>query len=199
MVPNSVVKGRIGEVVEATLDRVVAQCYVLYGAPSLGTLVRIGQENSIYGVVSGVVTSSLDPSRRVIARGGDVEVEEEVYRENPQLERLLRTDVEVMVVGHIDEDRQLRQYLPPLPPRVHAFVYVCTAEEARGFTERLEFLSLLTSARTPTMDDVLGSCLRHLALMEEDRDSFLLRASQAIAVLLAGEVQRLHQILRRLP
>lgn len=196
--PSSAVKGRIGEVVEATLDRIVAQCYVLYGAPSLGTLVRVGQENSIYGVVSGVVTSSLDPSRRVIARGGDVEVEDEVYRENPQLERLLRTDVEVMVVGHTDDDGQLRQYLPPLPPRVHAFVYVCTSEETRGFAERLEFLSLLTSARTPTTDDVLGSCLRHLALMEEDREVFLLRASQAIAVLLAGDVQRLHQILRRL-
>jgi hypothetical protein len=198
MIPSSAVKGRIGEVVEATLDHIVAQCYVLYGAPSLGTLVRVGQENFIYGVVSGVVTSSLDPSRRVIARGGDVEVEDEVYRENPQLERLLRTDVEVMVVGHIDEEGQLRQYLPPLPPRVHAFVYVCTSEDARGFAEQLEFLSLLTSARTPTTDDVLGSCLRHLASMEEDREVFLHRASQAIAVLLAGDVQRLHQILRRL-
>lgn len=79
---------RVGEVVEATSTAFVAQCYRLYDSPPLGALVRSGSP-PIYAVVAQVTTGPLDASRPVLARGEAAASEEEVFRENPQLERLL--------------------------------------------------------------------------------------------------------------
>ena len=68
---------RFGEVVEASVERLIGQCHQLYEAPPLGALVRAG--DGVFGVVSGIATSALDPSRRVIARGHDAASEAEVY------------------------------------------------------------------------------------------------------------------------
>ena len=62
-----------------------------------------------------------------------------MYRSNPQLERLLRTEFRAMVVGHAIGGRMMR-FLAPGPPRIHAFVYSCTGEEVLDFTSSLEFL-----------------------------------------------------------
>ena len=90
---------RIGEVVEATSTSFVAQCYQLYGAPQLGSLVRTG-DPAIQGVVYRVVTEPLDASRPVLARGESAVTEDEVFRANPQLERLLTSRFEVLIPGH---------------------------------------------------------------------------------------------------
>ena len=193
---------RFGEVVEASVQRLVAQCHQLYESPALGTLVRAGDadggQGAVYGVVSGVETSSLDPSRRAVARGADAASEEEVYRQHPQLEQLLRTDVTIAVLGHAN-GTSLTQYLPPLPPRVHTFIYICAAEEVRIFTERLEFRSLLTSMLTPTGDDVLAAVLRQASTAHERPNEFLVRAGRAVASLLGGDMPRLNAVLQRLP
>ncbi len=90
---------RLGEVVEASSAGFTVQCYDLYGAPALGALVRTGKDSPVYGVVRNVVTSSMDPGRRPVARGQDEADEEAVYRSNPQLAALLRTDFQATIVG----------------------------------------------------------------------------------------------------
>ncbi len=216
---------RFGEVVEASVETLIGQCHRLYEAPPLGTLVRAGDD--VYGVVSGIVTSALDPTRRVIARGADAATESEVYAAHPQLERLLRTDVTIAVVGHrppADDaprrnDGPFAQYLPPLPPRIHTFLYACSAAEARAFlgldgggfggggldgkrggaaSVRLDFVSLLIGGG-PADDDVLAAALRRASLAFDAPAEFLLAASRAVAVLLANDTARLNTILRRLP
>ena len=221
---------RFGEVVEASVQTLIGQCHRLYVAPPLGTLVRAGDD--VYGVVSGIVTSALDPTRRVIARGADAATESEVYAAHPQLERLLRTDVTIAVVGHRPppddaprrNDGPFAQYLPPLPPRIHTFLYACSAAEARAFlgldgggfdsggfdsggldgerrgaaSVRLDFVSLLIGGG-PADDDVLAAALRRASLAFDAPAAFLLAASRAVAVLLANDTARLNTILRRLP
>jgi hypothetical protein len=193
---------RFGEVVEASVERLVAQCHQLYKSPALGTLVRAGSsdggQSAVYGVVSGVETASLDPSRRAVARGAGAASEEEIYREHPQLEQLLRTDVTVTVLGHVN-GTSLNQYLPPLPPRVHTFMYACASDEVRRFTKRLDFLTLLTSIRAPTGDDVLAAVLRQASTAHEQPNEFLVRAGRAVASLLGGDMPRLNAVLQRLP
>ena len=193
-----VATARFGEVVEASAEQLVAQCYRLYDAPPLGALVRAGEPDAIYGIVAGVATTSLDPTRRVVARGADAESQDQVYREHPQLERLLRTDVTLAVVGHAD-GAGLRQYLPPRPPPIHAFAYACTAEEVRRFTEQLGFLTLLTGSRLAAADEVLAAFLREAAAAYDQPRDFLVRAGRAVALLLGGDTARLNAILRRLP
>ena len=105
---GEVVLPRIGEVVESASERFVAQCYQLYQSPSLGAFVRTDaapraggefEPSSIYAVVCGVSTQALDPGRPVVARGEEEATEEDVYRSNPQLMRLLCTRFEALIVG----------------------------------------------------------------------------------------------------
>ncbi|MDE2837537.1 MAG: hypothetical protein OXL97_08525 [Chloroflexota bacterium] len=187
---------KFGEVVEASVDRVVGQCHTLYGAPPLGTLVRVG--SSLFAVVDGVSTAALDPGRRVIARGAELASESDVYAENPQLERLLRTDVTLTVVGH-EEGGRFFQHLPPLPPRIHTFLYACSGAEVRAFMERSDWTALVLASALPTADDVLAAALREAAPEFDDPRAFLVQACRAIAAQLPTDAARLAAIMRRLP
>lgn len=197
---NEKTGNKFGEVVETSVESLTGQCHRLYEAPQLGTLVRAG--NEVFAVVSGIATSALDPSRRIIARGADLATEAEVYASNPQLERLLRTDVKLTVVGHRTADTPIRQFLPPQPPWIHTFLYTCDAQEVRGFygeiAPQFDFLSLLLTSYSNT-DDVLAATLREAAVAFDDPRSFLLAASKEVAVLLSGDTMRLNAIVRRLP
>jgi len=186
---------RVGEVVAAASTSFVAQCYQLYGAPPLGSFVRTDSP-WVYGVVCRVSTEPLDSSRPVLARGESASSEDEVFRDNPQLARLLTTRFDALIAGH-QAGEECRHFLPPLPPPVHSFVYACSPAETVQFTDRLDFMSLLLSSGVPVVDEVVGACLRAAATAQPDGAEFLVRAGKALASELAGDVPRLNFILRR--
>jgi len=189
---------KIGEVIEAGTGEFVAECYELHTPPPLGSLVRTTDgEVEIYGVVYNASTVSIDPGRRPLARGREESEEGNIYRQHPQLSRLLRTTFDTLVVGHGQGD-ELYHYLPPRPPRVHSFVYLCEGDEVRRFTQSLDFLAILLSARAGSVDEVVSACLRQAAAAHEDERAFLVRAGKELAVLLGGELNRLNAILRRI-
>ncbi len=186
---------KIAEVIEAGTAGFAAQCYELYEIPPLGSLVRTGD---IYGIVAGAGTSSLEPNRRPIARGRDEASEEAVYQSSPQFARLLRSEFEAVVVGYRDGDR-LHQHLPPRPARIHAFVYLCQPDEARGFSLRLDFIDILLNATLPVpADEVIAAALRQMGGAQEDGRAFLVAAGKELAGLLSGDFIRLRNILGRL-
>lgn len=193
---------RFGEVVVSSIEQLEIQCYQIYESPDLGALVRTGDINSpqgaIYGVVSGIETSSLDPSRRPVTHGFDASTEEEVHLENPQIAQLLRTHVRVSVVGH-GYGSTTNQYLPPLPPKLYAFVYRCSVEEVQRFTENFDFLSLLVKANFIAVDEVIAAMLRQASAVTAQPDQFLIQAGRVIASILGGDMARLNSILKRLP
>ncbi len=190
---------RFGEIVEASIETIVGQCHRLYEAPPLGALIRAGDgADATHSIVAGVATSTLDPTRRVIARGADADSEAAVYREHPQLERLLRTEVTLAVVGHTQEG-EVRQYLPPLPPHIHTFLFACTPQEVRAFTEELDFVGHLARRIEPAADDVLAAALRYASAAYERPADFLARAGRAAALHLGADTARLTALLRRLP
>ncbi len=189
---------KVGEVIEASTGEFVAECYELHTPPSLGSLVRTGDgEVEIYGVVCNATTESIDPGRRPLARGREESEEENIYRQHPQLSRLLRTTFDILVIGHGQGD-DLHHYLPPRPPRVHGFVYLCEGEEVRRFTRSLDFLAILLGARVASVDEVVSACLRRAAGAHDDERAFLVRVGKELAVLLGGELNRLNAILRRI-
>ena len=188
---------RIAEVVETASHRFVAECYQLYRAPHLGALVRTGSPYT-FAVVCGISTESFDPGRRIVARGSNEKLEDDIYRTNPQLTRLLSTQFEALIVGYEDGDTPL-QRLPPLPPKVHAFVYSCSAKEITRFTDSINFLhTLLASSLVGNGDEVIGACLRQVAALHTDNEAFLVKAGKHIAKELASDVPRLNAILRSL-
>ena len=185
---------RIGEVVEASSTGFSAECYTLYGSPPLGALVRVG-DPAVYGVVYSVSTAALDPGRRVAARGAGEPDEASVYRNNPQIARLLATHLQALVVGH-DRAGAIAQRLPAAPPHIHAFVYCCDDGDVRAFTEQLDYLHLLATANVPAIDEVIAASIRLAAEGRTDADDFRQRAARALAGELASDVTRLNAILR---
>ena len=190
---------RIAEIIEASTAEFVAECYQLHCPPPLGSLVKTSDGAvEIYAVVASAATESIEPGRRPIARGQGAATEEDIYRQNPQLAKLLRTWFRALVVGH-GEGESLCHYLPPHPARVHSFVALCTSEEVARFTQSLDFLSLLATAGVPgTADEVIAACLRCAGHAHPDRERFLVGAGKELTLLLGGEMTRLNAILRRI-
>lgn len=190
---------KIGEVIEASTTEFIAQCYELHRAPDFGSLVRASDGFlDIYGLVGLTRTASVDPGRRPIARGRDEPDEEAIYRNNPELPDVLRTEFAAVTVGFL-EGNTVRQYLPPRPPRLHGFVFPCSPEETVNFTRRLDFLhTLVASPVRGLADELIAACLRQASLNRGGDRAFLVAAGRELAVLLTNDVNRLNGILRRI-
>ena len=190
---------RIAEVVAASTAEFIAQCYKLHQAPPLGSLVKTADMPiEIYGVVCNAETHGIEPGRRPIARGEGEETEDDLFRNHPQLAKLLCTDFTALVVGHKEGDT-INHYLPPRPARIHSFVCLCSPDEVRQFTQSLDFLHLLLGARMPgSADEVIAACLRCASHAHPDQRSFLIQAGKTLTLSLSGEVMRLNAILKRI-
>jgi hypothetical protein len=190
---------RVGEVIEASTTGFVAQCYELYEVPSLGSLVKTkDQEFELYGIVYNATTTSLEPGRRPIARGKDEKTEDGIYQTSPQLLKLLKSEFEVVVVGHKDNDK-LYHYLPPKPAKIHGFVYQCSPEEVKEFSQSFGFLNILLNAHLPvSTEELISAALRHMSQSYEDRKTFLVAAGKELAILLSGNLNQLKGILERI-
>jgi len=190
---------RIGEVIEASTGEFTAQCYQLNQAPPLGSLVKVSSlPLEIYAVVYNIENHSLELGRRPIARGENEETEEGLFHANPQLSKLLCTDFNALVLGH-RQASDIAHWLPAKPAYIHNFVYICSSDEVRDFTQSLHFLSLLIAAnlRTP-VDEVIAACLRYSSQAHRDPHAFLVKAGKELAILLSGDLRRLNSILRKL-
>lgn len=116
-----------------------------------------------------------------------------MYRSNPQLPRLLRTEFQATIVGYQDITTP-RYYLPPQPPRIHAFVYPCNPDEVRLFTRQLDFLPLLLAEASTLTDEVTAAFLRQAASVQDDTEAFLVNAGRQVAQLLYRDFQRLYNL-----
>jgi hypothetical protein len=187
---------KIAEVIKAASDSFVAECYELHEPPSFGSLVRTREGGiDIYAVVSGASTSSIEAGRRPIARGRDDASEEDVYRSNPQLEKLLRTEFSALVVGHSDDER-ICQYMPPRPAKIHSFVYPCESDEVAAFNQSLTYLSMLIDIPERS-NELIAAALRNAAAAHPEPREFLVRAGKELALMMAGDINRLNIILKK--
>jgi len=152
----------------------------------------------LYGIVYNATTTSFEPGRRPIARGKDETTEEGIYQASPQLLKLLKSEFSALVVGHRQDDK-LHRYLPPKPARIHAFVYLCSPEEVKKFSQSFDFLNILINTRLPvSTDELVAACLRQMSQVYEDRHAFLVAAGKELAILLSGNFNQLKAILGRI-
>jgi hypothetical protein len=193
-------ENRIGEVIQASTMGYTAQCYELYQTPPLGSLViTLESTLALYGLVYNVTTVGLEPGRRALARGRDENSEEAVYRSNPQLLKLLRSEFQVIVVGFLKAS-QLYQHLPPNPARIHSFVYKSTPEQVKRFSRSLDFLNLLLKSKLDVpVEELTGASLRQMAeVYADEKQAFLLTAGKELAALLSEDYGQLKAILKGL-
>ncbi len=189
---------RVGEVIEASTTDFVAQCYELYQSPPLGSLVKTADSPlELYGIVYHATTTSLEPGRRPIARGKDEASEEAIYQSSPQLLKLLRSEFSALVVGHREGDR-LYHYLPPKPARIHGFVYLCSPDEVKEFSQSFDFLNILINTHLPvSVEELVAASLRQMSQVYEDSHTFLVAAGKELAVLVS-QFNQLKAILGRI-
>jgi hypothetical protein len=187
---------KIGEITKSSTGGFAAECYELHCPPIFGSLVRTREGAiDIYAIVSDASTSSIEPGRRPVARGrGDVS-EEDIYRSNPQLEKLMRTEFSAIVVGH-GEGGSISHYMPPRPARIHSFVYSCEVDEIARFNISLSYLSMLVDVPERS-NELIAAVLRNAAAAQEGSREFLVRAGKELALMIAGDTNRLNIILKK--
>ena len=188
---------RIGEVVESNTNEFVAQCYDLYTSPPIGTLIRAGETETVYGLVSYSSTGGLDPTRKPIPRGRGFENEDEIYRENPQLNRLLNTEFRAMSVGY-KTDSSINLYMSPVPPRIHSFVSMCESDEISTFVNSMSFLDAILRSPVPQADDVVAGFIRFASDTFSGNQNIRLDAARILAKMLSNDTRRLEGIIRRI-
>jgi hypothetical protein len=190
---------KIGEIVESNCTEFTAECYELHAIPPLGSLVKVTAPTiEIFGIVCQSGTASIEPGRHPVARGKDETSEEAVYQSSPQLMKLLRSEFQVLVVGH-SIDRKIYQYLPSKPAHIHAFVQVCSPEEIKQFSQSFDFLSILVNNRSQIpVEEVMAASLREMSKAQTDPHAFLVAGGKALTIILSGEYHRLKTILARL-
>lgn len=188
----------IGEIIETTTLGFLAESLTLHQPPPLGDLVKVnmGGQCYCYGVVCYGTTSSPDAGRRAVRRSASGVVDEQVYREHPQLERLLQTVFQVTLVGWQDDDHIVHQTLPPVPPPLHHAVYRCNEAEVKALSRHLSYFRLLLGASgdVPT-EQVLAAHIRRIYQQRRRDMKWLSQAARECAILLKQDHYRLIAIL----
>jgi len=186
----------IGEIVETNTLGFRAGSVELHRPPALGELVKVRhQEHGRWYAVVIYGTTGAEAGRHVVRRATPDVRDEAIYRENPQLRRLLHTLFEARLVGWQEGDR-LWHTLPPLPPPLHYSVYPCSAEEVAEFSERLHYFRLLLEPPPPLpAEQVLAAHIRHVYAQRGYDDEWLGRAAREVAGLLKEDYARLMGLL----
>lgn len=167
----------IGEVIETSSSKCVAQSYVLEQAPALGSLVQIGTS---YGVVAEIRTVSLDPSRKPQALGDGKKKLAEIFQEQPQLQALLRTEFEIQLVAI--------EALPDSPPRLHEQV---TEASAQALVKDLSYLRYLKDLPSEVL-------VKHVRLLAGTEEVLKISATRILAHYLKNDAEKLEEVLERL-
>lgn len=149
------------EVIESKLTHVTAQCWQWDTMPTFGSLVAIpGNTFTLIGIVSSIETGSMDPMRYPFPYQ---KTEEELKREHPQIFDFLKTIFTVTLIGYQSDAGACLYATPPVPSKIHSFVYPLETENFQAFFAKSDFLPLLFAApETPHLVDEL-----FLALMNE--------------------------------
>lgn len=189
---------RIGEIIETTSTAIIAESAELNQPPALGALCQMQSRSgqTVFGVVSFGRTGGFDPGRRAVRRGSDGADDAEVYRRNPELSRILRTEFSAVLVGWQDAAGRIRQRLPAQPPPLHYSVHACTAQNVTRFSESLGYLRLLLNSMGElSPDQLIAANVRAVYAARGDDAAWLERAGREVAGLLKNDNERLMTVL----
>ena len=188
----------VGRIIRSSTTRFGVGCQVLRPqVPTFGALVKVravgGEE--IYGLIHEVRIDDDPFVRQLAAAGMGLSTE---YVEDMRRNRQVPIEVGVLVVGY-RSGAEVRRHLPPQPPLSLDVIYTCSSQELCSFTERFDHFRLILDNRDLPADELLAAHLRYAAAARgpAGRD-FLLEAGREVARLLALDLTRLEDLLRRI-
>ena len=193
--------GRIGEVIEANTGRFVAEAELLHTPPALGSVAVVGEFGiDTFAIVSSAETTPRDTGRRPTARGANYDSEEEFYERHPEISRLIRTTFSAVIVAH-RSDGNLYAYLPPRPPRLHAFVYPAGVEDIADLANDPLTLQNIAAARMDATNEFLPAAIRTLASVHGSpgaQEEFLRETGRRLVHLMRDDMQGLQTVLAKI-
>ncbi len=193
--------GRIGEVIEANTGGFVAEAQLLHTPPALGSVAVIRESGiDILAVVSSAETTPRDAGRRPTARGADYESEDEFYDRHPEISRLIRTTFSAVIVAHRAEDR-LYAYLPPRPPRLHAFVYPGGVQDITDLASDPLTLQNIAAARLDATNEFLPAAIRTLASVQgstQAQEDYLRETGRRLVHFMRDDMRALQTVLAKI-
>ena len=166
----------VGEVVETSLTGFVAHTYKLDDPPPFGGLVRVRDRSGateIFGAVYHIATGGLDPGRRAATRGTGLPAQndEQIYIDNPQLARLLKTEFGVLVLGCSKPTKGSRRsfsyVFPDYPPPLHYTVTLCSDQTLVEFTDDKSYLRAILEAPQVPAEELIAAILRRATRARE--------------------------------
>ncbi len=184
------------EIIESSLHTFQAQCWHWNQPPLFGSLVTVTNDSQkIFGVVYGISTGSLDPSRIPIVFQ---KTEAELQRDQPQIFTLLRTNFECLILGY-ETEKMLRYQFAPKPPKMHAFVRPATVEEYQSFFTSEQYINVIFGATHPgiNLDELLLALLQQQAAHNALDQERLKKLIQSFSLLTGNDYRRLKLFLQR--
>jgi len=184
----------IGEVIESRTSEFVAESVEFDQVPAFGSFVKVRDGNrTIYGIVSGAYTGSLDGSGRAKAFFKSME---ELQMEQPQIFSLLRTEFSCVIIGYREGDRYC-PYYPPAHPRLHLPVEAADEEEILGITRSMGYLNRTLGSPAGDGEELTAAALRNVAYLQDNPREYVLKAGRELLKMLGYDTQRLKNIIER--
>lgn len=168
------------------------------GAPGFGMIVkaesRLDNRETVYGVLYDIHIDD-DPLVRQLVLADAVS--DETIRDQRH-HRIVPLEMNMLAIGYLAYNGQVRHALPPRPPLSLDPVYLCSPEEIQLVAGRFEYFRLVLGASQVPGEQLLASTLILAAqtLPEEDQYNFLVDAGREAARLLSGDMQRLDYLLK---
>jgi hypothetical protein len=188
---------RYGEVIETSSARIWVECDQLNDLPPLGAVTKVVAESgdTIFAVVAYSETTGIDATRRAVRRGSNEVRDAAVYRQHPELHRVLRSTFEAVPVA-FQREGQIVYVVPPIPPPLHYSVERVTAEQIAGLTDRFDYFSTLARYHGDVAaEQIVISHVRAVFDARRGDREWLERAAGEISRLYANEYDRLLPIL----
>ncbi len=152
-------------------------------------------QSEVFGLIYNLVIQD-DPFVRQMVATPNLD---EAYILDQRENRQVPIEVSVLAIGYGRNDHILTG-LPPQPPITLDRISPCAEEEVRACTDNLDFLRLILNSAEAPADELIPVSLKNAAAARapQDRAGFLREAGRSLARLLARDLTRLENILRRI-
>jgi len=184
------------EVIESTLDTLLAQSWDWDSFPEFGSLVQVqSDDHTILGCVISVKTGSMDPLRYPFPYQ---KTEAELKKEQPHIFEFLKTTFQVKVLGY-EQQEKIYYLLPPKPAKIHRFIHPCPPTLTSDFFSNSDFLYRLFSTQTPIphFDDLLLAIFNQLANNNQLTNTTINSFCQTFSLLTGNDYRRMKLFLKR--
>ena len=159
----------------------------------------IMEPSLLFGIVSFVQSSSIDPGRKATALG--IETEEELRQAQPQIFELLTTEFNVVLTSYTDSAGKLLHRLPSHPPRIHSFVYSCERAHVLSLTEGFGFLRTILSgsaaSQLVSLQDLAAAAIMQGWEARGFDENYLIQAGRALLMYSSNDYELFQSVIQR--